>query len=362
LENKPGTGEYYPQTSDLLVAFGVAVVLYIVRQFYEKLFVAPLGALCGLKYTEPRKAPQNELLEKEYKKKKNPNYNQIEIFAKKTELEVRHVERWYRLRRNQDRPSLLKRFTETGWRFTFYFGVFIYGITMLWDKPWLWESEQCWKDFPNHQLTSGLYWYYLVELGFYLSLMFSQFLDVKRKDFMEMFIHHIATVLLLSFSYIANFIRVGSLILLIHDCADFWVEGAKLAKYLQAHRLCDVLFAIFAIVWFVTRLVMYPLKILHITWIDAQVILGYWPVLVVFNAWLCLLLVLHVYWFSLIVKVAYSALTQKEEVDDVRSSTDEPVTDDESNSNHHVGNNVGNNVNNHVNNHLKAERPKTKTS
>ncbi len=50
------------------------------------------------------------------------------------------------------------------------------------------------------------------------------------------------------------------------------------------------------------------------------------------------------------------------QVDDVRSSTDEPVTDDESNSNHHVGNNVGNNVNNHVNNHSKAERPKTKTS
>ena len=44
------------------------------------------------------------------------------------------------------------------------------------------------------------------------------------QDFWEMFLHHIATISLLSFSYIVNFVRVGSLVLLIHDCGDVWLE------------------------------------------------------------------------------------------------------------------------------------------
>jgi ceramide synthetase len=39
-----------------------------------------------------------------------------------------------------------------------------------------------------------------------------------------MFIHHIATTLLLSFSYVVNFVRIGSLVLVIHDFGDFWLE------------------------------------------------------------------------------------------------------------------------------------------
>ncbi len=42
-----------------------------------------------------------------------------------------------------------------------------------------------------------------------------------------MFIHHIATISLLSFSYIVNFVRVGTLVLVIHDCGDYWLEVIK---------------------------------------------------------------------------------------------------------------------------------------
>ncbi|XP_045170120.2 ceramide synthase 6-like isoform X2 [Mercenaria mercenaria] len=341
LKNKPGSGKYFPETKDLLVAVGVALALYVFRLLYEKFVVLPFGLLCGLKNDKPRRAPTNDVLEKEYGHKKNPDYTQIQSYAKRTDMEERQVERWFRLRRNQDRPTIMKKFTETGWRFTYYFGIFIYGLTVLWDKPWLWDSRHCWYGFPEHNIDTAIYWYYIIELGFYLSLMFSQFLDVKRKDFVEMFIHHIATVSLLSFSYLGNFLRVGTLVLCIHDCADFWIEGAKLAKYVKAHRLCDILFAVFAVVWFVTRLVCYPLKVLNATWNQSNEIMGFWPSLIFFNGWLCLLLILHTYWFSLIVRVAYSALTKKsEQVDDVRSSSEEPVSDEPEQN--HVGNNIAN--------------------
>ena len=64
----------------------------------------------------------------------------------------------------------------------------------------------------------------MIELAFYWSLIFSQFIDVKRKDFWQMFLHHIATILLLSFSYVVNFVRIGTLVLVIHDFGDFWLE------------------------------------------------------------------------------------------------------------------------------------------
>ena len=75
-----------------------------------------------------------------------------------------------------------------------------------------------------------------------------------------MFLHHIVTITLLVFSYICNFVRVGSIILLLHDSADFWLELAKITSYASYKKVCDTSFIIFTLVWFVTRLTFFPLK------------------------------------------------------------------------------------------------------
>ena len=74
----------------------------------------------------------------------------------------------------------------------------------------------------------------MVELSFYWSLCLSQFFDVKRKDFWEMFVHHITTIGLMTLSWTCNLTRVGALVLLIHDCADIWLEvGAIPGHYIR---------------------------------------------------------------------------------------------------------------------------------
>lgn len=73
----------------------------------------------------------------------------------------------------------------------------------------------------------------MVSMAFYWSLSFSQFFDVKRKDFWQMFIHHIATITLMCFSWVGNLTRIGSLVLLIHDCADIFLEVSIQKKLSQ---------------------------------------------------------------------------------------------------------------------------------
>ena len=46
-----------------------------------------------------------------------------------------------------------------------------------------------------------------------------------------MFIHHLATLALLNLSWTNHMHRMGSLVLVVHDFADHWLEFAKLARY-----------------------------------------------------------------------------------------------------------------------------------
>lgn len=64
----------------------------------------------------------------------------------------------------------------------------------------------------------------MISLAFYWSLAVSQFFDVKRKDFWQMFIHHIAAICLMGFSWMCNLHRIGTLVLLTHDCSDIFLE------------------------------------------------------------------------------------------------------------------------------------------
>lgn len=128
----------------------------------------------------------------------------------------------------------------------------------------------------------------MISMAFYWALSFSQFFDVKRKDFWQMFIHHIATISLMSFSWIGNLTRIGSLVLFVHDSADILLEvrlfegtndcsmtatflfmpiinsqAAKMAKYANYQKLCDCIFVMFTILWIVTRMGVYPFWIIY---------------------------------------------------------------------------------------------------
>lgn len=138
-------------------------------------------------------------------------------------------------------------------RCSFYSLMLCYGSWCLWDKPWLWDIRYCWYDYPFHPMPSDIWCYYMMELSFYWSLSICQFFDVRRKDFWEMMIHHNATILLMMFSWSGHFTRIGSLVMILHDLADPLLELAKMFRYANYRKTCDSIFAIFSVVWIVTR-------------------------------------------------------------------------------------------------------------
>ena len=48
-----------------------------------------------------------------------------------------------------------------------------------------------------------------------------------------MFVHHLATLALLTLSWTTQMFRIGSLVIIVHDFADHWMELAKMARYAE---------------------------------------------------------------------------------------------------------------------------------
>lgn len=84
---------------------------------------------------------------------------QLYGLAKQVDMTERQVERWWRLRRSQDKPSTLVKFCENMWRFTFYLYNFSYGLFILWDKEWLWDIDYCYIGYPHQVRNFRLYFF-----------------------------------------------------------------------------------------------------------------------------------------------------------------------------------------------------------
>ncbi len=285
--------------------------------------------------------------------------NQINNYSKTRKLKSDLVLQYYQIKSNNvKRRKKVVKFVEALWRLIFY-GVFCYvGYNALFvpkTAEWIVDTKKHWDGWPNHKISdvSWLEFYYLVELGSYfhqllwtevLLFMLSSitilrshslthsFIQVTRSDATEMILHHLTTILLIIFSYLTNYTRVGASILLLHDSADIFLESAKLFTYMSktksfysviAKSMMDILFACFAIIFFVTRLVLYPRYILYSVIVEAPTFfdtnwIGYY----VFASLLMILQLLHIFWFSTIATMIYKLVTSGIEKDE-RSDDDE---------------------------------------
>ncbi|CAG5850463.1 unnamed protein product [Menidia menidia] len=325
----------YAKASDLYVTVPYAFGFLLVRYLFERYIATQLAVSAGIKQQVHLKAVDSPILEVFYMtRSRNPVQADIDGLSKKCGWSVRQVERWFRRRRRQDYPGVMKKFREASWRFCFYLCAFIGGVLALYDKEWLYDTREVWTAYPKQSMLSSQYWYYILEMSFYGCLLFSVTFDVKRKDFREQIVHHIATLILLSFSWCANFIRVGTLVMLIHDASDVLLESAKLFNYARWEKTSNTLFVFFAVVFMVTRLIIFPFWLIHCTWVypilHYPAFFGYY----FFNVMLVVLLGLHIFWAYLILrmirKFLFGTLTRDERSDvDEEDEQDTSSTEEE---------------------------------
>ncbi|EGW03394.1 LAG1 longevity assurance-like 4 protein [Cricetulus griseus] len=237
---------------------------------------------------------------------------QMVLLAAQCGLTLRQTQRWFRRRRNQQRPCLSKKFCEASWRFVFYQCSFVGGISILY-----------------HTLNLALYWWYLVELGFYISLLITLPFDIKRKDFKEQVVHHFVAMGLIAFSYSSNLLRIGSVVLMVHDSSDYLLEACKMFNYTHFRRVSNTLFIIFSLVFFYTRLICFPTQVIYSTLFDSIKNSGPFFGYYYFNMLLLVLLILNVYWFCLIMRMIFGFLRKGQMGKDIRSDAEESDSSDD---------------------------------
>lgn len=194
-------------------------------------------------------------------------------------------------------------------------------------------------------MTPAEHHYYAQAAGFYLSA--SAFLilfDTRRSDYNELLIHHAVTIGLVGVSYAYGYVRAGIVILALHDIGDVFLYLAKFVHYLGMKGLDTALFAVFAVTFYVTRLVMFS-RITHaIIFETLQVLvedpsINNWGMFydtylihyIFFNLFLPTLLVLHCFWFALILRMIYREVflgAKISDAGDIRSDDEDGDDDD----------------------------------
>jgi hypothetical protein len=145
-----------------------------------------------------------------------------------------------------------------------------------------------------------------------------------RGDFREMMAHHIVTNTLIFFSSYYRLTRVGSMVFLIHDISDVPIDMSKLANFVKWRVTTIVCFFIMVLLWVVTRLTIFPFVIC------GSVITESYEYLVVrgsldpalhdayylfFYALLGALVMLHVTWFVILLRIGWTLVTTGERHD-----------------------------------------------
>jgi ceramide synthetase len=236
--------------------------------------------------------------------------------------------------KGKKREKFAQSFMET----VFYGGFTVIGLLVVPRQEWIWPSSLWWIGFAEggHEvMRSDLRCYYLMYAARYFQGGVSVLFEHKRKDFLEMQIHHWTTVVLIYISYFYGWNRIGCCVMLLLDPADAILHTAKMCKYMSDsiqkgkpfkglwQNGADVCFALFALVFFVTRLVIYP----YVCWsahIEATKYFAKGAAEWTCVALLEILLVLQCYWFYLLCRAIHRMLILGA-VEDVRSdSEDEP--------------------------------------
>eukprot|EP00968_Pinguiococcus_pyrenoidosus_P013635 scaffold1237_cov243-Pinguiococcus_pyrenoidosus.AAC.19 len=215
----------------------------------------------------------------------------------------------------------------------FYGGSFVVGVAVVSSEPWVFTPQEWFQDgrLLNRRVLS---WYYVTYASRYLQGLVSVMLEHRRKDFFEMVLHHVVTLLLIYLSFAYDEMRIGAVIMVLFDPADVPLHIAKVFKYADDNTntlqsTADAFFVAFAVVFIVSRMIIYPYMIAE----SFSYALFHLPpernpgvLETSLLLWITVLWLINCYWGFLILKIGYNIFVKGVPGDDIRSDDE----DDES--------------------------------
>ncbi|KAG7382866.1 Ceramide synthase 6 [Phytophthora pseudosyringae] len=228
------------------------------------------------------------------------------------------------------------RFTTVLFKLLYFTCITVVGFKVMQHEPWfppsLGGNGEVGRSFDvlSDAPSSALKYYFMVQLGYHLhSLLFMVFFSPIRNDFVEMLLHHVATIILIGGSYLANYTAFGALVVFTHDLGDVTGYGIKSIVDTDNTPLVALMYLVLLASWAYTRLFVFPCHLIYSSMIELPQkhpdIVGAFvhPM----NAMLCMLMVLHVYWYFLFLVMGY-ALVNKGVAEDIQHKVEGPSEDE----------------------------------
>ncbi|KAH6767111.1 LAG1-like protein 2 [Perilla frutescens var. hirtella] len=231
---------------------------------------------------------------------------------------------------NEETRTKIAKCAESMWKFTYYGTVEFCVLAATYQEPWFRDVKEYFTGWPDQELKLPVKLVYMCQCGFYIySIAALLTWETRRKDFSVMMSHHIVTVILISFSYITRFFRIGTVILALHDASDIFLEAAKVFKYSGKELGASACFGLFALSWLVLRLIFFPFWVIRSSSYYLCEVLNLSKtydatMYYIFNTMLITLLVFHIYWWVLICSMISRQLNNRGKVgEDVRSDSED---------------------------------------
>jgi hypothetical protein len=170
------------------------------------------------------------------------------------------------------------------------------------------DSYRIFKGFPYQSTESYPYLrgFIMFQLGFHTQVFVSHLINSPKKNFIEMFLHHFMTVLLIVLAYYMNYIPVSGIVLVLHDFSDIFVTSTRILLDTPYSKSMLTNYFMLMISWVFTRLVLYPMLVvypcIYLDLFDEGVDKYGWSI---FAGLLHFLLCMHIYWFVLLFKMGF---------------------------------------------------------
>jgi len=208
----------------------------------------------------------------------------------------------------EEREAKSLRFGHCFFKFIWFCCISTFSLYILRHREWVppilggtGSTQKCnYENYPWFEVDEDLRNYYMIQFAYHSHSLIYQFTLIKRGDFLEMLLHHVVTISLISFSYLNNYMQYGTLVLLVHDIPDIFTYLIKIAVDTQHRMLNVVCFYLLVFSWGIGRLFIFPFVLIYSTIFEASPhVYGY----TFFNLFLLSLLCLHIYWYYLFVKI-----------------------------------------------------------